>query len=132
MFVFGVILIRIQSECGKIRTRITPNTDTFCVVLSCLVTGEAFRIYQFITNNYASFYLLVKENLLNCKIISKYYKHDCLQNFHLLFMSLLTSSVVQNSHISAGIYFIFLKRSPRPNLKGFQFQIWTLVKRSGK
>ena len=41
MSVFGVILVRIfphsnwiridtiQSECGKIRTRITPNTDTF-------------------------------------------------------------------------------------------------------
>ena len=27
--VFGVFLIRIQSECGKIRTRKTPNTDTF-------------------------------------------------------------------------------------------------------
>ena len=26
--------LRIQSECGKIRTRITPNTDTFDVVLS--------------------------------------------------------------------------------------------------
>ena len=48
MFVFGVILVcifphldwilrysvslRIQSECGKMRTRITPNTDTFHAV----------------------------------------------------------------------------------------------------
>ena len=30
--VFGVILVRIQSECGKIRTRITPNTDTVYVL----------------------------------------------------------------------------------------------------
>ena len=29
MSVFGVILVRVQSECSKIRTRITPNTDTF-------------------------------------------------------------------------------------------------------
>ena len=28
---YGVSL-RIQSECGKIRTRITPNTDTFYAV----------------------------------------------------------------------------------------------------
>ena len=28
---FGVSL-RIQSKCGKMRTRITPNTDTFYVV----------------------------------------------------------------------------------------------------
>ena len=31
--VFGVILIRIQSRYGKIRTRITPNTDTFYAVV---------------------------------------------------------------------------------------------------
>ena len=32
MSVFRVVLVRIQSECGKIRTRITPNTDTFHAV----------------------------------------------------------------------------------------------------
>ena len=31
--VFGVILVRIQAECGKIRTRITPNTDNFHAVV---------------------------------------------------------------------------------------------------
>ena len=30
--VFGAILVRIQSECGKMLTRITPNTDTFHAV----------------------------------------------------------------------------------------------------
>ena len=34
MPVFGVILVRIQSKCGKMRTRITPNTDT-CHAVSC-------------------------------------------------------------------------------------------------
>ena len=27
------VSLRIQSECGKIRTRITPNTDTFHAVM---------------------------------------------------------------------------------------------------
>ena len=31
--ILGVILARIQSECGKIRTRITPNTYIFYVVM---------------------------------------------------------------------------------------------------
>ena len=46
MSVFGVILVRerygeirsispIQFECGKMRTRITPNTDTFYAVAFC-------------------------------------------------------------------------------------------------
>ena len=31
--VFGhFVSLRIQSECGKLRTRITPNTDTFYAV----------------------------------------------------------------------------------------------------
>ena len=51
----------------------------------------------------------------------KYYEHDCLQNFLLLYMSLLTALIVKNSHILARIYFIFLKKRPRPNLKGIQF-----------
>ena len=47
-------------------------------------------------------------------------------------MSLLTAFIVKNSHILAGIYFIFLKKGPGPNSKGFQCQIWTSVKRSEK
>ena len=59
--------------------------------------------------NQASFHLWWKENLLNHQKVSKYYEHDCLQSFFPLFMSLSTASVVKNSHILAGIYFIFLK-----------------------
>ena len=44
-------------------------------------------------------------------------------------MSLLTAPVVKNRHILARIYFIFLKSHPRLNLKGFQYKIWTSVKR---
>ena len=32
--VFGVILVRIQFKCGKIRARIAPNMDTFHVMLT--------------------------------------------------------------------------------------------------
>ena len=45
-------------------------------------------------------------------------------------MSLLTAFIVKNSHVFAGIY--FLKKSATPYLKGFQYQIWALVKRSEK
>ena len=42
MSVFGVILIRIQSECGKIPTRIAPNTDTFYAVTGfCLLLPQS-------------------------------------------------------------------------------------------
>ena len=61
--------------------------------------------------------------------VSKYDDHDCLQNFILLLMSLLTTSIVKNSRILDGIYFIFLNKRLRPNLKGIQYQIWTSMKR---
>ena len=48
----------------------------------------------------------------------------------LLFMSLLTALIVKN--ILAGIDFTFLKKCPKPNLKVFQYQIWTSVDQSAK
>ena len=36
------------------------------------------------------------------------------------FLSLLTAVIIQNSHILAGIYFIFLKRRRGPN-EGYQY-----------
>ena len=47
-------------------------------------------------------------------------------------MSLLIAPIVENSDFLAGIYFIFLKKRPGPNLKVFQYWIWTSVKRSEK
>ena len=51
------------------------------------------------------------ETLVKFQKVSKYYVHDILQNFLLLFMSLLTASVFSNIQILAGIYFIFLKKT---------------------
>ena len=51
------------------------------------------------TFDHASFHLWCKENLLNHQKVSKYYEHDCPQNFLLLFMSLLTALIVEYSHI---------------------------------
>ena len=48
------------------------------------------------------------------------------------FLFLLTALIVGSSHIFAGIYNIFLKKRPAPNLKSFRYQIQTSVKRSGK
>ena len=52
--VFEVILVRIQSECGKIRTRITPNTDTFYAVYD----GSFWYFsqhFQIVKNNWSKF-----------------------------------------------------------------------------
>ena len=64
---------------------------------------------MFITNNHFSFHLLEKESLVKHQKVSKHDDHDCLQNFNLLFMSLLTAPIVKHSQILAGIYFILLK-----------------------
>ena len=67
----------------------------------------------------------------NCKV-SKHYDHVWPKNFLLIFMSLLTTPAVKNSHALAGIQSIFLRKNLWPNLKVFQYQIWGTVKRLEK
>ena len=42
-------------------------------------------------------------------------------------MSLLTVLIVKNSHIFAGIFFIFLKKRHGPNLKAFNIKFDTYI-----
>ena len=77
---------------------------------------------MFIADNHASFHLWWKENLLNHQKVSKYYEHDCLESFLLLFMFLLTALIANNSHILARIYFIFLKNILDQSWKAFNAQ----------
>ena len=88
-------------------------------LLSRSATGEATHIYQFITNNHASFHLCWKDNLLSHQKLSKYYEHDCLKNFLLLLMSLLIALIVKNSHILGWNLFYLSKKRSRPNWKAF-------------
>ena len=53
---------------------------------------------MFMNNNRASFRLWWKENLVKYREDSNYYENDSLQNFVLLFLSLLTAPTVKNSH----------------------------------
>ena len=90
---------------------------------------------MFITNNHVSFHLSWKESFDYQKVyqkVSKYYDHGCLQNFLLLSMSLLNAPIARKSHILVGIYFVFLKENPIPNMKIFWYRIWTSVKGSEK
>ena len=48
---------------------------------------------------------------------------DPLQRFILLFMSLFTARIIKNSHVLAGIYFIFLKKVPEQTWKAFNTKL---------
>ena len=72
------------------------------------------------------------ETLVKHQKISKYYDHGCLQNVLSHFLSLLTVPIVTNSHILAGIYFVFLKERLRPNSKVLQYQIFDLKEKIEK
>ena len=87
---------------------------------------------MFITNNHDSFHLWRKENLVIYQKVSQYYDQDCLKKFFFHFMSLLRAPILKNNQFLAEIFFIFLKTRPGSNFKGFQYQIWTSVKRSEK
>ena len=78
-------------------------------VLSHSTTCETTRIYEFIINNQASFYFVVKVKFAQPSKVSKYHEHDYLQNLFLIILFLLGALIVKNSHILAAIYDIFLK-----------------------
>ena len=64
---------------------------------------------MFISNNRTSFQFWWKENLVKHRKVSKYYETDCLQNFLLHFLFLLTTNFVKNSDILAKIFCNFLE-----------------------
>ena len=53
-----------------------------------------------ISNHRATFHLWRKENLLRHQKVLNYYENDCLQNFLLLFVSLLTGLYKQLEMLS--------------------------------
>ena len=87
---------------------------------------------MYVTNNRASLHLWFKKNLAKHQKASKYHENDRLENFLLLFKSLLTSLIVKKQSYFGWDLFCLSKKCPVPNLKGFQNQIWTLVRRLGK
>ena len=55
--------------------------------------------------------VLVKEKFGKTSKVSKYYEQDCLNNFILLFMPLLTASDFIHNHFEVEIYFTFIEKS---------------------
>ena len=60
MSVFGVILVRIQSKCGKIRTSITPNKDIFDAVESRTHKAISMEIFVSTTNDSQPLTVVIK------------------------------------------------------------------------
>ena len=90
MSVFGVFSVRIQSGCGKIRTRKTPNTDNFHAMISLMrnialnICDRAFlrKWLQWLSNIFAKSLNRTCATVLNrslallllnyCLLLSKY------------------------------------------------------------
>ena len=69
---------------------------------------------MFTSNTCASFHLRWKENLVKHQRVWKYYENDCLQNFLLLFISLLTAPIVKKKSY-LGYNLLYLSKI-RPNI----------------
>ena len=88
---------------------------------------------MFISNNPTFFHLWWIQKLVKDGKVSKYYQTDCLQNFSLLLMILLTAKLVQNNHNYARIFFIFLKNVLKQTWNSFYIKFqpqWKDEKRS--
>ena len=88
------------------KSRDFPDFSLFPKSLSLKSFGNSWG------NSYTPYLLLIIVfHLVKHQKVPQYYFHDCLKNFILLFMSLLTAPVVKNSYIYARIYLIFIKSS---------------------
>ena len=63
---------------------------------------------MFISSNRTLFQFWQLDNLEKHQNVSKYYNSDCLKNILFLFLSLLTTKLVKESHIKAIMLIIFL------------------------
>ena len=83
------------------------NSSLFCVHVQSItqdiwVVRQLMRQFvdtMFIINNCISSHLWRKENLVRNQKVLKCYQNDCVENFPLFFISLLTIAIVKNSHI---------------------------------
>ena len=71
MSVFEVILVRIQSKCGKIRTRLIPNTDTLHAVFNPLSTNPTkwWSTFKQVVGNLPMNCLSVFDNFVGLTLI---------------------------------------------------------------
>ena len=76
-------------------------------------------IYQFVNNNSTLLYFLWMKKLPNHTKVSKYYEHDSLENFLLLFMSLLTLLIVKKVIFWLDFISFFWKSNLDQTLKAF-------------
>ena len=84
---------------------------------------------MFITKNYDSSHLWLKKSLVKNQNVRKTHGKGYLQKLVLHLIFLLRTPIFKNSHFVGENYFIFLEARRRSNFKGFQYQIWTSVKR---
>ena len=84
---------------------------------------------MFITNNYDSFHLCWKQSLVKYQKFSKYYVHDCLHFFCLLFTFIKTTIIVKKQFYFGCNWLYLSKKLSAPNLKDLRYWMWTSVKR---
>ena len=70
-------------------------------------------------DNLPSFHLWWRENLVKYRKVLIYYQTDYLQNIVLLFLFLLVTNFVKNSHISDKIFYIFQRTVLNPTWNTF-------------
>ena len=68
---FGVILVRIFPHSDWIRTRITPNTDTFYAALNITIRYEFKNYIEYFTENFCDYYCL---NIIMNTTLKYYHK----------------------------------------------------------
>ena len=118
------VSLRIQSECGKIRTRITPNTNTFYAVLHFLCKNLTSETNSFDPlTSFSSFCILPVQFCfsIETRVLLKYCKWCWV--IILMFCKYFTLVITCNSMFAFGSLCSILYMSLRISSKALSFKV---------
>ena len=62
---FGLVCLRIQVKCGKMQTRITPNTDTFHAVKMKIKVMSQWKLFEILLASAVTYMTAILSNIFN-------------------------------------------------------------------
>ena len=71
---FGLVYLRIQSNCGKMRARITPNTDTFHAVKLKIKVMSQWKLSEILLALAVTYMTTILRNIFNTENAMKLIK----------------------------------------------------------
>ena len=76
---FGLVCLRIQVKCGKMQTRITPNTDTFHAVKMKIKVMSQWKLFEILLASAVTYMTAILSNIFNTENMLRHWSRPFLK-----------------------------------------------------